>query len=89
MGLLVLFGTGLLGVVLSLGIYFADGSVPALERILTQGTRLAMFAVPLVLVLVYLDATCDLAALSADFFSTITDNVGSFACRYGSSFTWD
>jgi len=85
MGLLVLFGTGLFGIVLSLGTCFADNSDRALARLLERGIRLLTFAVPVLFVLLYLEATCGLADVLQEVLGTIADNVGSFACRYASS----
>ena len=86
MGLLVLFGTGLFGIVLSVGSLFAGSSDPGVARFLHRVSRLAKFVVPILLVLLYLHATCDLATLSRGVFGKMADNVESFACRCGPYF---
>jgi hypothetical protein len=87
MAMLVLFGTGLLGIVLSVGTYLSSSSEPGSVRFVEQVARVAKFAVPAVLVLFYLHATYDLGAITREVLSIFTDNLGSFGCRYSSFFS--
>ena len=72
---LVLFGTGLFGIVLSIGTYLAVSSEHARQRVLDHVVLIAKFAVPLLLVLVYLHARYDLAPMVTEMLSTMLDNV--------------
>ena len=76
---LVLFGTGLFGIVLSIGTYLAVGSERARARVLDHVVSIAKFAVPLLLVLVYLHARYDLAPMVMEMLSTMLHNVESVA----------
>ena len=78
---LVLFGTGLFGIVLSIGTYLAISSEPARARVLDYVVSIAKFAVPLLLVLVYLHARYDLAPKVMEMLSTLLHNVESLAWR--------
>lgn len=75
----VLFGTGLFGIVLSIGTYLAVSSEHARARVLDHVVSIAKFAVPLLLVLVYLHARYDLAPMVMEMLSTMLHNVGSLA----------
>jgi hypothetical protein len=81
MGLLVLFGTGLFGIVLSVGTYVVGNSDPASGRFLDPLARIAKFAVPVVLVLLGLHATYDLVDLSTQIVDKLAQNVESIPCR--------
>jgi hypothetical protein len=72
---LVLCGTGLFGIVLSIGTFLVIGSGNARERTLDYVVSIARFAVPLLLVLVYLHARYDLAPMVTDMLGTFLDNV--------------
>lgn len=87
MGIIVLLGAGLLGIVLSFGAYLSGGSGSGSVRFLDRVARIARWAVPAVLVLLYLHATCDLAAISREVLGIFNDHVGDFECRYGSFFS--
>ena len=87
MGILVLFGTGLLGIVLSVGTYLSGTAEPGALRFVEQVGRIARFAIPAVLILVYLHVSYDLAAISREVLSIFTDNLGSFQCRSSSFFS--
>jgi len=78
---LVLFGTGLFGIVLSIGTYLAVSSQHARARVLDNIVLIAKFAVPLLLVLVYLHARYDLAPMVKEMLSTAIDNVDSLKWR--------
>ena len=86
MGILVLFGTGLLGIVLSVGTYLSGTSGSGSVRFLDRVAQIAKLAVPAALILLYLHATCDLSAMSREVLGIFTDNVGDFECRYSSFF---
>jgi len=87
MGILVLFGAGLLGIVLSFGTYLTGSSGSGAVRFLDRVARIARLAVPAALILLYLHATYDLTAISREALGIFTDNVGDFECRYSSFFS--
>lgn len=74
---LVLCGTGLFGIVLSIGTYVAVGSEEARARVLDYIVLIAKFAVPLLLVLVYLHARYDLLPMVKEVWGTLLYNVRS------------
>ena len=76
---LVLFGTGLFGIVLSIGTYLAVRSGHARDRALDHVVSIAKFAVPLLLVLVYLHVRYDLAPMVTETLSTMLNNVEGLA----------
>ena len=88
MGIWVLCGTGLAGIVLSVGMYLAAGARSASESAVDRLATIAKIAVPVGLILLYLHATYDLAALSEEVVGIFADNVGSSECRYSSFFNW-
>lgn len=78
---LVLFGTGLFGIVLSIGAYLVVGSERARARVLDQIVLIAKFAVPLLLVLVYLHTRYDLLPMVEGMLSTALDNLDGMGWR--------
>jgi hypothetical protein len=75
MMMLVLCGTGLFGIVLSTGTYFARKSDPGLARFLEQAVRLAKFAVPVCLLLLFLCASSDFASPVKDILGKMVENI--------------
>ncbi len=86
MGIWVLCGTGLAGIVLSVGMYLAGGAKSASGSVVDRLASVAKIAVPVGLILLYLHATYDLAAISKEVMGIFADNVGSSGCRYSSFF---
>jgi len=89
MVLLVLFGTGLFGIVLCVGTCLAGGSDRGLAWLLNKGVRIARFAVPLLLLFLLLCATYDVDALAAGLLDKLLENVRSLASGHVSFFSSD
>jgi hypothetical protein len=81
MTLLILFGIGLCGVVLSAGAFLVGDSDGILARFLDHATRMAKFMVGCLLLLLCLHATLDLSDLSETVLDTVVENTESFASR--------
>jgi hypothetical protein len=87
MTFLVLFGTGLCGIILSVGMCFAGEPGSLSARLLSRGIRIAKITVPILLLLLCLHATCDLDGLSKQVLGDLVENVRDFVCRHGSLFS--
>ena len=87
MGLLVLFGTGQFGIILSAGTHVVGKSDPASRRFSDRLTRIAGFAAPVVLVLLGLNVACDLVDLATEVSDEVAQTVESFPCRFSLFFS--